>query len=139
MEGLTFDTGALIAIERARRLRTSSVRIIEVLLAAQAHGLRITVPTAVVGEWWHGTPGQSRRMLDRMTIEPLDRAIAERAGAACGKLKTRDRARRERLFLVDAIVVVSAAKRGDVVYTSDIGDLQRVRDAAGLDVRIERV
>ena len=44
--GLTFDTGALIALERGtKRMRT-------VTLAARTGQLLITVPAPVVSEWW---------------------------------------------------------------------------------------
>jgi hypothetical protein len=35
-------------------------------------------------------------------------------------------------------VVASAAQRGDIVYTSDLADLERVRNAAFPGVRILR-
>ena len=38
--------------------------------------------------------------------------------------------------LVDVVVVASAASRGDLVLTSDLGDLTRIRDAAFPAVRI---
>jgi hypothetical protein len=46
--GLTFDTGALIALEGRRS------RIAEVLAAARTMRVPITVPTVVVAEWWRG-------------------------------------------------------------------------------------
>ena len=46
--GLTFDTGALIALER----RTQ--RIWEIYRTAMKDAVPITVPVAVVVEWWRG-------------------------------------------------------------------------------------
>jgi hypothetical protein len=46
--GLTFDTGALIALER----RTQ--RIWEIYRTAMVERVVITVPVAVVIEWWRG-------------------------------------------------------------------------------------
>ena len=46
--GFTFDTGALIALERGdRRMRS-------VLKLARSDSVRIVVPTVVLGEWWRG-------------------------------------------------------------------------------------
>ncbi|HTU63318.1 MAG TPA: hypothetical protein VMF89_32880, partial [Polyangiales bacterium] len=46
--GFTFDTGALIALERGdHRMRA-------VLKLARSDRVRIVVPTVVLGEWWRG-------------------------------------------------------------------------------------
>jgi hypothetical protein len=41
--------------------------------------------------------------------------------------------------VVDAMVMASAALRGDVVYTSDEDDLMRLREARFLTTRVLRV
>ena len=41
--------------------------------------------------------------------------------------------------MVDALVMVSASLRGDVVYTSDPDDLMRLRDARFPSTRVVRV
>ena len=114
MAGLTFDTGALIALERR------SLRMDRVWHAALASGRAITVPTVVVGEWWRGQRGAVARVLDSVTIEPLTLKIAKLAGEALVGT-------RKGPSLVDAIVMASAAQRGDVVYTGDIEDLSCLR------------
>ena len=86
----------------------------------------------MVLEWWRGQRGPAARILDRAIVEPLSHELATIAGAAlaeCGDGPS----------VVDAVVVASAARRGDLVYTSDIDDLTRVRDAAFPGVRILRV
>jgi predicted nucleic acid-binding protein len=138
VEGLTFDTGVLIAIERARAARTRTPAV-ALITAAEEADVPITVPTAVVGEWWQKRPGQSRSMLDRMIVEPLTRELAESAGEILGKLRRRDRKTRERLHLVDAIVLASASRRRDIVYTTDLDDLERLRDVAKLDLDVRRL
>jgi hypothetical protein len=40
---------------------------------------------------------------------------------------------------VDAIVVVTAAQLGHVVYTSDVDDLERIRDLGNFNVKILRI
>ena len=122
---ITLDTGALIAIERRDR------RVLAFMTIAHATGARITVPSAVVGEWWRGQRGPAARILDAVTIEVLTGALAKLAGEAIAMVSG--------ATLVDAIVVASAAQRGDLVVTSDVVDLGRIRDAAFRSVRIRRV
>lgn len=52
-------------------------------------------------------------------IEPLSVELAKRAGEALAAVAG--------ATLVDAIVMASAASRGDLVYTSDVEDLERLR------------
>lgn len=110
--GLTFDTGALIAIERRRS------RIKQVLAAARTLSLTITVPTVVVAEWWRAQRGPLAKILEGVVVEPLSEELARIAGEAL--------ARTGRSNAIDAIVVASAAQRGDVVYTSDLADLTAI-------------
>ena len=117
MGGLTLDTGALIALERTRK------RIREVVAAAQAGNDRITVPSAAIAEWWRG-PDKRRLLIRQMfTVELLDEALARTAGEAIASLRRRLDVNAS--LTIDAIVMASAARRGDVVYTSDIEDLER--------------
>lgn len=111
--GLTFDTGALIALER----RTQ--RIWEIYRTAMHAGVTITVPVAVVIEWWRGRTDVRQRILGGVRIEPLHKALAQAAGVAVASVRSAS--------AVDAVVMASAAARGDVVYTSDVGDLVRLR------------
>jgi predicted nucleic acid-binding protein len=114
MEGLTFDTGALIALERRKQ------RMSKVLHLARLRKIPITVPSAVVAEWWRGQSGQIALLLRGVTVEPLSELLAKLAGEALASTRTRN--------AIDAIVVASAAQRGDIVYTSDIEDLTRFRE-----------
>jgi predicted nucleic acid-binding protein len=109
---LTLDTGALIALERLDRF------ILSFLATADEHGLRVTVPNAVLAEWWRGGRGVGARLLKSFVVEPLTDRVAMLAGEALGKVKGPS--------VVDAIVVASAAQRGDVVITSDYDDLDRL-------------
>jgi predicted nucleic acid-binding protein len=111
MAGLTFDTGALIALER----RHHAMR--KVYDAAVSNGFVITVPTVVVAEWWRaGRREKERAMLLRsVRVEPLFDPVARLAGVALGMVRGAG--------AIDAIVVASASLRGDTVYTSDVGDL----------------
>jgi predicted nucleic acid-binding protein len=111
--GLTLDTGALIALERRE------LRMAKVLAAATAFGRRVTVPTAAVVEWWRGQRGMPARFLDGLEVEPLTERVARSAGEALAAVKGPGP--------IDAIVMASAAQRGDVVYTADFGDLEVLR------------
>ncbi len=113
MIGLTFDTGALIALER-RRLRMK-----EVFEHALVREQRIVVPADVVAEWWRGQKTLRLGILASVDVEPLTEELAKAAGEALAAVKG--------ATLVDAIVMASAASRGDLVYTSDVEELERLR------------
>ena len=118
---ITFDTGALIALERHdKRLRTLAK-------LARTGEVTITVPAVVLTEWWRGGPQQAS-LLQGVVIEPTTARIAKQAGVAVAKLGA---------SVVDAIVMTSAALRGDVVWTSDLADLQ-VLQAVYPNVRLFR-
>lgn len=113
MTGITFDTGALIALERRRQ------RMKEIVERALAMDQPITVPADVVGEWWRGRTDLRDRILESVDVEPLTEPLAKLAGEALAAVKG--------ATLVDAIVMASAASRGDIVYSSDVEDLERLR------------
>src|SRR4051812_32103241 len=110
--GITFDTGALIALERRRQ------KMRDTLERALQRDQPITVPADVVGEWWRGRTDLRERILASVDVELLTEDLAKRAGEALAAVPG--------ATLVDAIVMASAASRGDVVYTSDLDDLQRL-------------
>ena len=58
-------------------------------------------------------------MKSDLMVEPLEEATAKLAGEAMAAVP--------KATVVDAIVMASAASRGDVVYTSDVADLERLR------------
>jgi predicted nucleic acid-binding protein len=111
--GITFDTGALIALERRRQ------RMREIVERALAKDQPLTVPADVVGEWWRGRTDLRDSILESVDVEPLTEALAKLAGEALAAVNG--------ATLVDAIVMASAASRGDIVYSSDVEDLERLR------------
>ncbi len=113
IQGLTFDTGALIALERRRQ------RIARAYATAVAVGLIVTVPAVVLTEWWRGPSEIRETILRGLRVEPVDATLAKLAGEAVAAVRG--------ATAVDAVVMASAARRGDVVYTSDFGDLDRLR------------
>lgn len=113
IQGVTFDTGALIALER------SGKRMRDVFAAATAQRVSITVPAPVLTEWWREPSKTNERILRSVDIEQLTAHLAKLAGQAIKAVP--------QATPVDAIVMASAAQRGDVVYTSDFDDLERLR------------
>lgn len=113
MSGVTLDTGALIGLERGK------ARAHALLRAARARGLRITIPAPVLAEWWRGQRGPVRKVRQGCLIEVFDEALAEAVGETLAEVQG--------ATLVDAVVMTSAARRGDVVFSSDAGDLERLR------------
>lgn len=110
--GITFDTGALIALERRGQ------RARKVLERAMEQKVRITVPAAVITEWWRSRNDVRERILAAVRVEPLSEGLAKVAGEALAAIKG--------ATTIDAIVMASAAVRGDVVYTTDISDLAKL-------------
>jgi predicted nucleic acid-binding protein len=105
--GVTFDTGVLIALERRK------ANALALLRACRLSRATITIPAAVVAEWWRGT---HRSLLDGACLEALTPRLAMDAGALLAKSGGSN--------AVDAVVVASAAQRGDLVVTGDADDLQ---------------
>jgi hypothetical protein len=111
--GLTFDTGALIALERRKQ------RMRHILERALEKDQPITVPADVVGEWWRGRTDLREAILASLDVEPLSVSLAKLAGEALAVVTG--------ATLVDAVVMASAASRGDIVYSSDVEDLEKLR------------
>lgn len=116
--GVTFDTGALIALERRK---SSALALLRVCRQAR---IRITIPAAVVAEWWRGS---HVALLDGADLEPLSPALARLAGDLLATARRAD--------TIDATVIVSAAQRGDLVITDDPKDLRLLASyVQGVDV-----
>jgi predicted nucleic acid-binding protein len=111
--GLTFDTGMLIALERRKQ------RAARIFSVATDAGVRITVPVAAVGEWWRGRTDAREEILASVDVEPMSLSLAKLAGEAIARVRG--------ATLVDAVVMASAALRGDTVYTSDFEDLVKLQ------------
>ena len=111
--GLTFDTGALIALERRHQ------RMARVYATAVGDGILITVPAVVIAEWWRGRSDAREMILRGVRVEDTTVALARLAGEALAAVPG--------ATAVDALVMASAARRGDIVYTCDLADLERLR------------
>ena len=121
---LILDAGAFVALERGERL---TMALVSVELAAGrvplSHG-------GVVGQVWRGGGGRQARLaklLPGVKITPLDEALGRRAGSLLARARTAD--------VIDAALVL-LARDGDMILTSDPGDLEHLAFAAGLHVEI---
>ena len=112
VRGVTFDTGALIGLER----RTERMKAIVARIADRQ--LPVTIPAVVIAEWYRGQRDCGRVLALAKHVEPTTDELARIAGKALGATGGSN--------AVDAIVMASAAQRGDAVYTSDFGDLQEL-------------
>ena len=111
MAGLTLDAGALIAAERRDRAVFAHLDI--------ARRQERVIPAVVIAQAWRGPRSALVAMVvNACRVEPVDEFLAKAAGELLGRAGTSD--------AVDAIVVASAARRGDVILTSDVDDLRRL-------------
>ena len=123
--GITADAGLLIGIERRDQ------RALAVLSIAARDQLRITVPSVVLTECWRGQTSKNwNTILAAVDVEAVGEHVAKLAGEAIAQVPG--------ATVVDAIVMASAALRGDVVYTPDHDDLSRLQ-AIFPNVRLLRV
>jgi predicted nucleic acid-binding protein len=121
LRGVTVDTGFLVALERSKQ------RAIELAALASTRNIRITLPVAVLAEWWRDGRRQAR-FLKGFDVEAMTERLAKTAGEAMAAVPG--------ATVVDAIVMASAAQRDDVVYTSDVDDFARLRDQHFRGVRV---
>ncbi len=80
--GITFDTGALIALERRGQ------RARQIVERAAEEKIRITVPSAVVTEWWRGRSDTRQYIVAAVRIELLTESLAKIAGEALAAVKS---------------------------------------------------
>ena len=125
MNGVTYDTGALIAADRNDRAMWA---LHAGFLAEEAV---ITVPSPVVAEAWRGGSRQANlsRLLALCIVEDLSLAQARHVGVLAGKSAHDD--------IVDVTVVEGAVRRGDAVITSNPTHIASIADAARTRLVIE--
>jgi hypothetical protein len=124
--GITYDTGALIAADRAERRIWARHRALLALRAVP------TVPAPVVAQSWRGGGRQAllARLLAGCDVEALDGGRARAVGSLAARAATTD--------IVDACVVEGAIRRHDLVVSSDPDDLQAIAAAANRRLEIDR-
>lgn len=124
--GLTYDTGALIAAERNERILWSLHR------AALSRGIAPTVPVGVLAESWRGGPQHHlSRLLKGCRVEDMDEAQARAIGTLIRASGLAD--------VVDVAVVEGASRRGDAVVTSNRTHIEQVAYAAEASIPVHDV
>ncbi len=109
----TFDTGALIALERNRH------RMVSIFKTARVDQVPMIVPSVCVAEWWRGRTDLREKLLAAVVIDHTDDALVRVTGEALAAVP--------RAACIDAIVMATAARRGGIVFTSDVEALTRLQ------------
>ena len=116
---ITFDAGALIAIERRSR------RMQALLEEIDRRDWQVAVPAGAVAQAWRGGPRQARIAAllsdERTQVVALDDPFARAVGLLCGRSGHAD--------VVDVSVALCARQRNLHVVTSDPEDLRAIDDA----------
>lgn len=118
------DAGPLLLVEQ--RDRAAWRRVTTTFRAGEpplTHG-------GVIAQVWrggHGHQAELARALRGVDVEPLDDELGRAAGILLARTGTSD--------AIDA-AVVSLAEDGDRILTSDPDDIDRLVEAAGLDVEV---
>jgi predicted nucleic acid-binding protein len=107
---ITFDTGALIALERRKE------RAMKVYVHAKERGFVVATPNVAVAEWWRGRTDRREAVWRGLLVEPASDETVKLAGVALGKVRG--------ATTVDAIVAAFAVQRTGIVYTGDIEDFE---------------
>lgn len=116
MNGITFDAGGLIALDRNDR------RVIALLARVAERGMRVTIPATALAQAMRNPTRQAR--LSRLVrqagtdLVALDGPEGTAVGLVLARTGTGD--------IADAHVALCAARTGQTVVTSDPDDLKRI-------------
>jgi hypothetical protein len=116
VNGITFDAGGLIALDRNDR------RVLTLIARATERGMRITIPATALAQALRNPARQAR--LARLIRQPgtdlirLDGPDATAVGRLLARTATAD--------IVDAHVVICALRARQAAVTSDAGDLRGI-------------
>jgi len=116
VNGITFDAGGLIALDRNDR------RVLTLIARATERGMRITIPATALAQAIRNPARQARlsRLIRQAGTDliPLDGPDATAVGLLLARTATAD--------IADAHVVICARRAGQSVVTSDAGDLRKI-------------
>jgi hypothetical protein len=120
------DAGALVAVDRRDRVIGAQLRVL------QRQGAPLRASAAVVGQVWRDGRAQVNlaRVLAGVGIEPLGADDGKRIGELLGQAGSAD--------VVDAHVALLVST-GDVILTSDPGDIRELLEARGVAARVQPV
>ncbi|HUY42689.1 MAG TPA: hypothetical protein VMU98_02865 [Acidimicrobiales bacterium] len=119
MTALVLDAGAFIAIERNDRNTLALLKVV------QTNSLSLRSNGVVVAEVWRGGPGKQAllaRFLDAVELVPVDDDLGRAAGVLIREARGGS--------AIDA-TVVTIARDGDQILTSDQADIQALIDCSG--------
>ena len=119
MKGLVLDAGALIALDRGNRDMHSEIR------ATRLSGAPVRTSPMALAQAWRDGKRQARLAGAMRDIDV--RALTEEDGRQAGELL----AASGTSDAIDATVAL-LARSGDLLYTSDPGDLRKLCGAAGI-------
>jgi predicted nucleic acid-binding protein len=128
MDGVTYDSGALIAADRNDR------RMWALHAGFLALEVSPTVPTPVLAEAWRGGSRRQAslaRFLALCTTEPLIEDQAKAVGTMAARAAHDD--------IVDVTVVEGAIRRHDAVVTSNPTHIRKIADATRARLTIETI
>jgi predicted nucleic acid-binding protein len=116
VNGITFDAGGLIALDRNDR------RVLALIARATERGMRITIPATALAQAIRKPVRQARlsRLIRQVGTDliPLDGPDATAVGLLLARTGTAD--------IVDAHVAICAQRAAQAVVTSDADDLRRI-------------
>src|SRR3954468_24522317 len=119
MRGFVLDAGALVALDRR------STFMLDLLHATLDGATAITIPRTVIAQVWRGSKqANTARLLkaaharEAVVIDELTAERAKQIGLAIGRCSHPD--------IVDVHVALVAAESGQVVLTSDDGDIAKI-------------
>jgi hypothetical protein len=120
------DAGALAAVDRRDRMIGAQLRVL------QQQGMPIRVSSAVVGQAWRDGRKQANlaRVLTGVGIEPLGPGDGKRIGELLALAGSAD--------VADGHVALMTAP-GDLVLTSDPGDIRALLHAREVPARVQIV
>ena len=124
---LILDSGALIALDRGDRAMWRRLEI------ARRDDLAVVTHGGVVGQVWRGGGARQARLaraLASVAVDPLNDSLGRRAGSLLAVTGQRD--------VIDAALAL-LAEHGDIVFSSDPGDLAPLLEAAGQHVELVTV
>ena len=110
---ITFDTGALIALERRKE------RAMKVYTHAKERGFAVATPNVTIAEWWRGRSDRREAVWRGLLVEPPSDETVKLAGLALGQIRG--------ATAIDAIVAAFAVARTGIVYTGDVNDFHALR------------
>ena len=110
---ITFDTGALIALERRKE------RAMKVYTHARDRGLIVATPNVTLAEWWRGRTDRREAVLRGLLVEPVSDEVMKLAGVALGKVRS--------ATTIDAIIAAFAVQHTGVLYTGDVADFEALQ------------